>query len=73
MSEARRVKQEAEYLADRDAMMRDRGWIEGAVHRPVRETFQKVEQLEAQANKDHGFQIACRAKGYQSCVMRSGS
>jgi hypothetical protein len=42
------------------------------VHRSIREAFQKVEELVAQVNKDHGFQIICRANGYQSCVMRSG-
>jgi hypothetical protein len=72
MSEAQRVKREAEYLADRSAMMRDRGWIEGTVHRSIRMAFQKVEELATQANKDHGFQIACGTNGYQSCVMRSG-
>jgi hypothetical protein len=71
-SEAQRVKWEAEYLAARDAMMRDRAWIEGAVHRSLREAFQKVEQLVAQFNKDHSFEIICRASGYQGCVMRSG-
>jgi hypothetical protein len=72
MSEAKRVGRQAEYLADRDSMMRDRAWIEGTVHRSLSETFQKVEQLVAQINKDHGFQIDCRANGYRSCVMRSG-
>ncbi len=72
MSEAQRVRRQAEYLADRDTMMRNRAWIEGAVHRSLGETFQKVERLVAQVNKDHGFQIVCRANSYQSCVMRSG-
>lgn len=72
MSEAERVKREEEYLADRDAMMRDRRWIEDTVQRSLRDAFQKVEQLLAQVNKDHGFQIVCRADSYQSCVMRSG-
>jgi hypothetical protein len=72
MSEAERVKREAEYIADRDAMMRDRAWIEGTVHRSLREAFKKVGELVAQANKDHGFAITCGANGYQSCVMRSG-
>ena len=72
MSEAERVKREAEYIEDRDAMMRDRAWIEGTVHHSLRETFKKVEELVAQANKDHGFTIVCRANGYQSCIMRSG-
>src|SRR5215467_15493096 len=66
MSEAERVKREAEYIADRDAMMRDYRWIEGTVRRSLHETFKKVENLVAQANKDHGFTIACRANGYQS-------
>lgn len=72
MSEARRVKQEAEYLADRDAMMRDRRWIEGTVHRSLQDAFQRVEELVEQANKEHGFDVVCGASGYQSCVMRSG-
>jgi hypothetical protein len=72
ISEAQRVKWEAEYLGDRDAMMRDQAWIEGTVHRSIREAFQKVEELVAQANKVHGFKIACRSNGYDSCVMRSG-
>jgi hypothetical protein len=72
MSEAERVKREAQYIADRDAMMRDRAWIEGTVHRSLRETFKKVEKLVAQANKDYGFTIVCRANDYQRCIMRSG-
>jgi hypothetical protein len=72
MSEAERVKSEAEYIADRDAMMRARPWIEGTVHHSLRETFKKVEELVAKANKDHGFTIVCRANDYRSCIMRSG-
>lgn len=71
MSEARRVKQEAEYLADRNAMMRDRRWIEGTVHRLLREAFQNVEDLAKRAN-NHGVQIACGFDSYKKCVMRSG-
>jgi hypothetical protein len=73
MSEARRVRREAEYLADREAMMRDRAWIESTVHRSLGESFQKVEQLVAQANTDHGFQIMCRALRYLSCIMGSSA
>src|SRR5262249_47359058 len=39
MSEAERVNSEAKYIADRDAMMRDRTWIEGTVYRSLRDTF----------------------------------
>src|SRR5262249_54237203 len=72
MSEAARVKSEAEYIANRDAMMRDRTWIEGKVYRSLRETFKEVEKLVAKANKDHGFAIVCGANDYQKCIMRSG-
>lgn len=72
MSEARRVKQEAQYLADRNEMMRDRAWIEGTVHRSLREAFQRVEDLVEQINTDHGFEIICGASEYRSCIMRSG-
>jgi hypothetical protein len=72
MSAAERVSREAEYIADRDAMMRDRRWIEGTVHRSLRETFKKVQELVAQVNKDHGFSIVCGANDYRSCIMRSG-
>jgi hypothetical protein len=72
ISEAKRVGLEAEYIADRDQMMRDRRWIEGTVHRSIREAFQKVEELVMQANKVHGFQIACGSNDYQSCIVRSG-
>jgi hypothetical protein len=72
MSEAKRVKREAEYIADRNAMMRDRAWIEGTVYRSLHETFKKVGELVRQANEDQGFTIVCGANGYQSCIMRSG-
>jgi hypothetical protein len=72
MSEAERVNREAEYIADRDAMMQDRAWIEGTVHHSLRETFKKVEELVAQAKKDHGFTMVCRANDYRSCIMRAG-
>jgi len=72
MSEAERVKREREYIADRDAMMRDWRWIEGTVYRSLRETFKNVEELVAQANNEHGFIIECGANDYRSCIMRSG-
>jgi hypothetical protein len=71
MSEARRVKQEAEYLAAREAMMQDRAWIEGTVHRSLVEAFRQVEQLVGKLNDEEGYQIRCGAEGYRACVMRS--
>src|SRR5581483_11846543 len=72
MSEAKRVRREAEYLRDREAMMRDRRWIESTVHSNVLTTYLKITTLVKQANKDHGFQIEYGSKGHDSCVMRSG-
>ena len=72
MSEAKRVKREADYLRDREALMRDRRWIENTVHRSLRDTFKRVQELVAQANKEHGFQIVIGSNDYQSCVMRAG-
>jgi len=70
MSEAERVKREREYIADRDACGTGRGSKARSI--ACCETFGKVEELVAQANKEHGFSIACRANDYRSCIMRSG-
>jgi hypothetical protein len=72
MAHAKRVKREADYISDRDRLMRDRQWIEHAVHQSLRETFENVTALVAQANKEHGFQIEVGSQGYRTCVLRSG-
>ena len=72
ISEAKRVQREADYLKDRDRMMRDRGWIENAVHCSLRETFKRASRLVEQVKKDHGFEITCGSHAYHSCVIRSG-
>ena len=71
MTEARRVASEATYLQDREGLLRDRAWIESAVHRAVGETMQELRHLAQEANSRHGFQIVCGAKD-RVCVMRSG-
>ena len=71
MSEAKRVKRQAEYIADREAMMRDLAWIEGTVHTSLRDAFKKTKELVAQTQKEYGFNIECGANDYRSCIMRS--
>jgi hypothetical protein len=72
MTEAKRVKREADYFNDREALMRDRGWIEQQIHRSLAATYKRVEEFVAQINKDHNFQIVVGSDGYQTCIMRAG-
>jgi hypothetical protein len=72
LSEARRVRQEAEYIAARDRMMRDQAWISGVVHKALAASFQEVLALVEKANKEHALSIVAGARDYQSVVMRSG-
>ncbi len=71
MAEAARVRSEAEYLADRNAMMRDGQWIGGVVKPAIRAMMEEVCRLAEKANKEHGFEIIYGQNG-QSCVLRSG-
>jgi len=74
MSEAERVKREAEYLADRDAMMRDRTWIErdvfdgpdltrkpGQGRAPAAVVFTRREKIVVATNRTptHGYEPTC--------------
>jgi hypothetical protein len=70
MSEPKRVRREAEFLAEREAMMSSRQWIEDTVHRNLRETMDEIVQLAKEANAP-GFQITGAADG-TACVLRSG-
>jgi hypothetical protein len=70
MTEARRVKRQADYLRDRESLMRDRRWIEAEVHGNLQATFVRVQELVAKINSEHGLQIDIGSNGYQSCVMR---
>lgn len=72
LTEAKRVKAEADYHRDRESLMRDRQWIESAIHKSLVMTFKRVGELVAQVNKEHGFEIIVGSAGYQSCVIRVG-
>ncbi|MFZ3307871.1 MAG: TIR domain-containing protein [Xanthobacteraceae bacterium] len=72
MTEAKRVKREADYFKDREALLHDRHWIEDSVHRSLAGAYGRIEALIETANKEHGFGIVVGARGYQSCIMRAG-
>jgi hypothetical protein len=70
VTEMARVQREANFLADREDMMRDRRWIEGTVHANITRSLQELMELMRKANADHGFDIV-GAADTKSCVMRS--
>ncbi len=72
MTEAKRVKRQVDYLQERESLLHDRRWIENYVHRSIAATYKRLEELAAQMNKEHGFQIVIGSQGYQACIMRAG-
>ncbi len=72
LTEAKRVKAEADYHRDREELMRDRAWIEGEIHKSLIETFERIGAMVAQVNKEHRFQIVIGSERYQKCVVRAG-
>jgi hypothetical protein len=71
VTEMARIQREANFLADREALMRDGRWIQGTVHTNIKQSLQDVIALMQTANADHGFNIIGKADD-MSCVMRSG-
>ena len=71
MSEAKRVQHEAEYLKDRERMMRDFNWIGNTVHGALRATLEEISRLAEKVNAEHGLKIVCRADD-KIRVLRSG-
>jgi hypothetical protein len=69
-TEMARVQREANYLSDREDIIRDRRRIEGTVHANITRSLQEVMVLMQKANADHGFDIVGAADG-RTCVMRS--
>jgi hypothetical protein len=70
-SEAFRVKQEAEYFADRDRLMRDTTWIAG-VKASIGETITEIGRLVADLNANQQFQIGFGTLNSGVTVLRSG-
>jgi hypothetical protein len=72
LTEAGCVRKEADYIAARDALLRDQRWISGIVHKALAVSFQEVLALVEKANTEYGFDIVAGARDYHSVVMRSG-
>lgn len=68
---AKRVKAQAEYYADRDALMSSESWIREVVHPSLRQTMEEVVRIASDINSTNGLQIASGAND-KTCVMRSG-
>jgi hypothetical protein len=71
VARAKQVRSEQEYLADREALVRDFNWIHNVVHASVRANVQEVVRLVDELNKDGGFSIQAGAHDRQ-VVMRQG-
>ncbi len=57
LARAKAVKIEADYLADRDRLMRDRAWIEGEVHNSIRATLAEVGALAKRLSEEQGLDV----------------
>ena len=71
LSEAKRVQREAEFIKDRDWLMRDRAWIEKTVHSALRQTMQQLYGLAEAAKCEHNLNVECAVHD-MTCVLRSG-
>jgi TIR domain len=70
LGKAKAVKSEADYLADRDRLMRDRGWIEW-VHNSIRETLAVVGALAKELREEHGLDVVFGTQDRMG-VLRTG-
>jgi hypothetical protein len=69
--EAKRVRQEAKYLAKREAMMTSSEWIKSTLHPALRQTMNEIVRLAEEASAPD-FKIIGVADD-MTCVLRSGS
>ncbi len=70
LAKANAVRIEADYLADRDRLMRDGAWI-GGVHDSIRETLAEVGVLAKKLRDEHGLDVAFGARDRMG-VLRTG-
>jgi hypothetical protein len=70
LGKAKAVKSEADYLSDRDRLMRDRGWIEW-VHNSIRETLAVIGFLAKKLKEEHGLDVAFGTQD-RTGVLRTG-
>ena len=70
LARAKLVKEEADYLRDRDTLLRDGAFIHG-VHQSIRATLAEVGALVDELNAKHGMQIEFGSQD-RTGVIRSG-
>ncbi len=68
---AQAVKREADYLADRDRLMRDGAWI-GQLQASISETITEIGRLVSEVNAAHKLEIAFGAGAMSMAILRSG-
>jgi hypothetical protein len=71
MGKAEAVRREADYLADRDRLMRDAGWI-GELQRSISETIDELGRLASEINASQGLDIDVGRGIYGLTIVRSG-
>ncbi len=71
IGKAEAVRRQADYLADRDRLMRDRTWI-GELQKSIGETMEQIGRLASEINASHRFDIAFGAGYHGVSVLRSG-
>jgi hypothetical protein len=70
LARAKAVKGEADYLADRNRLMRDRVWI-GGLHDSIRETLAEIGLLAKKLKEEHGLDVTFGARDRMG-ILRAG-
>jgi hypothetical protein len=71
LMEAARVREEEDYLRDRDQLMRDYRWI-GGIKQPIAQTVADLTKLVADVNANDKFNIAIGPGQMGITIIRSG-
>jgi hypothetical protein len=71
IGKAETVRREADYLADRDRLMRDTGWI-GELQRSIRETMDELGRLASKINASQSLNIVVGPGHFGITIVRSG-
>jgi hypothetical protein len=70
LEKAKAVKSEADYLADRDRLMRDGVWIDG-LHGSIRQTLAQIGILAKKLKEEHGLDVAFGTQDRMG-ILRTG-
>jgi hypothetical protein len=70
LARAKAVKSEADYLADRNRLMRDGVWI-GRLHDSIRETLAEIGVLARKLKEEHGLDVAFGTRDRMG-ILRAG-